>query len=276
MENANLISVLIKVMGNDFQYILDVMMSNNDTVYELKKLVSEKIGGQFIPERQVALYQGLLPSNEAKIGQIDKGSGPMVFYIIVNTSKAAKEKKTTGYVVDEISLIAAEKWMQTQAALGISEQHTSKINAVLKSSTKETCAPAPQQPLPAVQVPAPPMPRWVDVRLISRIAVALIIFGQGMPTPLLCILIALFFVYYLFDTGVVSYLLHCLRPTPDPAAVPQGGGGRTRWLGAVSLQTQAWLRVPSTSGVLLDGLSLLLSLSLSLFPGWSPDGVMQL
>lgn len=267
----HVISAAVKIISNDYQLIINLQLSSDQTMYDLKKSVHEKICAT--PDRQIAIYEGRIISDETNIGKLlNKGFGSSVFvvYIFVNTSVTVKERIAERYVFDDISVISATKWMQTESA-SLSEAQTCKIRATLKSLTEEAKSEIPvptQGPLPAqAPAPAPPMPRWVDVRLISRMAVALFIFGQGLPTPLLAVLCAAFFLYYLFDTGVVSYLLHAVRPTPLP---------QLPWIRAWALHSQLFTRVPSAAGVLLDGFSIVLSLGLSLFPGWSPDGVMQL
>eukprot|EP00607_Mallomonas_marina_P001938 CAMPEP_0182427692 /NCGR_PEP_ID=MMETSP1167-20130531/18988_1 /TAXON_ID=2988 /ORGANISM="Mallomonas Sp, Strain CCMP3275" /LENGTH=311 /DNA_ID=CAMNT_0024610115 /DNA_START=112 /DNA_END=1047 /DNA_ORIENTATION=- len=311
MEEEHSVDLIIQIVGAHIDVVVNATMYLEDDIGHVKEIINEKLASGLPPYEQIVLCDGQPLEDKTTLAEIctpsDSSQIPHIsLYIAVIKSNSRKSSKVThplSYVVDDMSLEAASSWVQsvkselsgkTEKELDIEKERSSKaVDKMLEaiSASGKTTAPSPSVSL-SLSPPPPPPPRWVDIRLISRIAVALLIFGQGLPPLAVPLVFLVLVIYYIIDTGIGLYLLHKLNFTRGrgsganipPTQTPEERERERQGLPPLppppslspSLSHRRWLQIPTSSGLVLDGASILLSLCLSLFPGWNPDGSVQL
>jgi hypothetical protein len=158
------------------------------------------------------------------------------------------------------------------------------------------------------EAPIPP-PRWLDVKLMVRLAISVALFGRHWAEEKLYCAVVGCVLYYFLDTGVFRYLYRRLARwskrrehgrAPAPAALPTAAGADTGAAPVVKVGVvegvQQWLiggfyipenppPPPEADGgplppladraltFVVDWGSLLVGFVLCLFPSWSVDGM---
>ena len=306
MENNNKVLISINFVKCKIDFI-ELSLPLNFSIKSLKELLcAKRIFQNLLSREQIIFHEGKIVDDDVVFEDIYAGNKAIKLYIMhmgaQSDSTSVNSPTNELLSVDYFSFQVAKtiqnenNSLKLQQFIRIIESNKSislvvPKEDVLSPNANITTIVQPQEG-EIVQIP---QPRWVDTRLLSRLVLGVILFGQGLSNVLTWLLVAVSIIYYLFDTGVLFYFLNYFvrRSTapsqnntnstntnqpnnttpPPPPNTFTISYNNIRTTDDILLILKNIFKVPTTSGILLDGISILMSLTLSLLPGWTPDGL---
>mmetsp|Transcript_24462 Transcript_24462/g.35964 ORF Transcript_24462/g.35964 Transcript_24462/m.35964 type:complete len:293 (-) Transcript_24462:168-1046(-) len=283
-------TITVKHVYNKDAGHVKIYLPRNSRVCDVKRMIQIEDEMHPDPLQQKLIFKGKIPSDQEflcdvlRIAEQSTEDSP-VFHLVISATTTSGEKDDkrspngagVGVVFDPCSVQAAEAWL---SSAGPDEQHSVlhrsarttllAAKAALQHEQGENLSPdgneqdARQQPMQQQQQ-QDPIPAVFNFRVLTRIALSVLLIGRNFSIPTQVIAGLL---YYLYETG---WMGHLTQWGMRAAGYGVGNGRREGSEGAVQWVASIRPGVPRLGGPVMDLLALLSAFFLSLFPSWHPE-----